>query len=303
VPIRIACSCGKRLNAPDSLAGKTGKCPACGARIAIPGPGPAAPAQAASDKPPPPGPRPGSLPKPWWVPRLLACGIGLIVGIVLMAIGTRFMNTAGEISSCVVAAALLAGFTLMLGALIGLIRPRSEAEWATDLATGAVRNRGKQAARIARIRAKADACALRLAAAESAGADPMTLSKQRLALACDYCICGFFDAAQFIDGDRWAGDLPLLERTQLALTLVETEARDGDFSLLARAKQELQWLVANSPNPRDRKAAQKRLGPLLADVEKWRAAAQHLAAAKPDSPEAQAARAYLERLEEVFPVA
>lgn len=38
MPIRVKCSCGKTLTAPDNLAGKMGRCPACGARFTIPWP-------------------------------------------------------------------------------------------------------------------------------------------------------------------------------------------------------------------------------------------------------------------------
>lgn len=36
MPIRVECDCGKSLNVPDKLAGKKGKCPACGAVLNIP---------------------------------------------------------------------------------------------------------------------------------------------------------------------------------------------------------------------------------------------------------------------------
>ena len=36
MPIRVTCRCGKRLTAPDSVAGKNGKCPACGAVFLVP---------------------------------------------------------------------------------------------------------------------------------------------------------------------------------------------------------------------------------------------------------------------------
>jgi len=38
MPIKIKCACGKKLRIPDELAGKTGKCPACGRVIDVPGP-------------------------------------------------------------------------------------------------------------------------------------------------------------------------------------------------------------------------------------------------------------------------
>lgn len=38
--IRVECACGKVSTAPDSAAGKTGRCKACGAAIAIPDVGP-----------------------------------------------------------------------------------------------------------------------------------------------------------------------------------------------------------------------------------------------------------------------
>jgi TM2 domain-containing membrane protein YozV/ribosomal protein L40E len=34
--IQVACICGKRLKAPDSLAGKNAKCPACGTLVPVP---------------------------------------------------------------------------------------------------------------------------------------------------------------------------------------------------------------------------------------------------------------------------
>jgi hypothetical protein len=36
MPIHVECDCGKSLNVPDKLAGKKGKCPACGAVLNIP---------------------------------------------------------------------------------------------------------------------------------------------------------------------------------------------------------------------------------------------------------------------------
>jgi hypothetical protein len=38
MPIRIACTCGQNLAAPDNLAGKKAKCPKCGQLIAVPAP-------------------------------------------------------------------------------------------------------------------------------------------------------------------------------------------------------------------------------------------------------------------------
>lgn len=48
MPIPVKCGCGKSLSAPDSLAGKRAKCPACGAPVAIPAAGAPAPAMAPS---------------------------------------------------------------------------------------------------------------------------------------------------------------------------------------------------------------------------------------------------------------
>ena len=61
MPIRVTCSnCSKVLNAPDSAAGKKGKCPACGEFFDIPavtppaeGAASTAPAEEAADQPPP----------------------------------------------------------------------------------------------------------------------------------------------------------------------------------------------------------------------------------------------------------
>jgi len=43
VPIRVSCSCGKSLRAPDSAAGKRLRCPGCGQMIALPESAPSAP--------------------------------------------------------------------------------------------------------------------------------------------------------------------------------------------------------------------------------------------------------------------
>src|SRR3954468_8440602 len=40
MPIVVACSCGKRFRAPDSAAGRRGKCPGCGGPIEVPRPTP-----------------------------------------------------------------------------------------------------------------------------------------------------------------------------------------------------------------------------------------------------------------------
>ena len=36
MPISVSCKCGKKLNAPDTLAGKKAKCPACSAMLVVP---------------------------------------------------------------------------------------------------------------------------------------------------------------------------------------------------------------------------------------------------------------------------
>jgi hypothetical protein len=38
MPIEVICSCGKRLTAPDNMAGKRGRCPFCGNVIVMPAP-------------------------------------------------------------------------------------------------------------------------------------------------------------------------------------------------------------------------------------------------------------------------
>jgi len=45
MPIAVACKCGKKFQAPDSLAGKRVKCPGCQQLLVVPG-GQAAPAVA-----------------------------------------------------------------------------------------------------------------------------------------------------------------------------------------------------------------------------------------------------------------
>lgn len=51
--INFHCSCGQRLQVPDEMAGRTGKCPSCGAAVLVPG-APAAPAAPPPPAPPPP---------------------------------------------------------------------------------------------------------------------------------------------------------------------------------------------------------------------------------------------------------
>lgn len=53
MPIKLKCNCGQVLNVPDSLAGKTGKCPKCQAALRIPAASatPTAAATASSAKP------------------------------------------------------------------------------------------------------------------------------------------------------------------------------------------------------------------------------------------------------------
>ena len=36
MPIKVSCSCGKTLTAPDAAAGKKAKCPACGQIVPVP---------------------------------------------------------------------------------------------------------------------------------------------------------------------------------------------------------------------------------------------------------------------------
>ena len=38
MPISVTCPCGKKLNAPDTLAGKRAKCPVCKELVEIPEP-------------------------------------------------------------------------------------------------------------------------------------------------------------------------------------------------------------------------------------------------------------------------
>lgn len=58
MPLKLKCPCGERLTAPESAAGKRGKCPKCGMRFVIPAPkvakataAPAAPAPVAKTPP------------------------------------------------------------------------------------------------------------------------------------------------------------------------------------------------------------------------------------------------------------
>ncbi len=48
MPIRVTCSCGYSTNAPDEMAGKSGRCPKCKATLKIPGSKPAPSATPAS---------------------------------------------------------------------------------------------------------------------------------------------------------------------------------------------------------------------------------------------------------------
>jgi hypothetical protein len=48
MPITFQCGCGKKIQAPDTAAGKSGKCPGCGNKITIPQPVAAAPVRAAA---------------------------------------------------------------------------------------------------------------------------------------------------------------------------------------------------------------------------------------------------------------
>ncbi len=48
MPIRVACQCGQSLNVPDSMAGKSGKCPKCQQLIRIPGASEGQPAKSAT---------------------------------------------------------------------------------------------------------------------------------------------------------------------------------------------------------------------------------------------------------------
>ncbi len=68
--INFHCPCGQRLQVPDEMAGRTGKCPSCGAAVLVPGS--AAPTSFPAPPPPPPVPPPapalGSPPLPPPVP-------------------------------------------------------------------------------------------------------------------------------------------------------------------------------------------------------------------------------------------
>ncbi len=86
MPIRVECDCGKSLNVPDKLAGKKGKCPACGAVLNIPAGGgggdefeitaPPAKASAGSGKKCP------NCNKQWPVDAVIcvACGTNMVTG-------------------------------------------------------------------------------------------------------------------------------------------------------------------------------------------------------------------------------
>ncbi|MBI4230942.1 MAG: hypothetical protein HY608_08925 [Planctomycetes bacterium] len=50
MPIAVACACGKRLQVPDAMAGKRGKCPACGGVIEVKAAAASPPVVAVADK-------------------------------------------------------------------------------------------------------------------------------------------------------------------------------------------------------------------------------------------------------------
>lgn len=60
MPIKLKCSCGQVLNVPDSLAGKTGKCPKCQAALKIPAAAPASSAAGATPAAAKPGAKPAA---------------------------------------------------------------------------------------------------------------------------------------------------------------------------------------------------------------------------------------------------
>jgi len=70
MPISVQCTqCGKTLKVPDTMAGKRGKCPGCGAVIAIPGAGGMQPAASSA-------PAPATGGKSWMVALLLSFFLG-----------------------------------------------------------------------------------------------------------------------------------------------------------------------------------------------------------------------------------
>jgi hypothetical protein len=74
MPISVVCACGRKLKAPDQLAGQQAKCPQCGAVVAVPAmtapaagvtkPAAKAPAPAPPPKPKAPAARPAAQPAP-----------------------------------------------------------------------------------------------------------------------------------------------------------------------------------------------------------------------------------------------
>src|SRR5687767_3644677 len=93
MPLSVRCSCGKSLNVPDHLAGKRGKCPACGAAVEVRA---AAPANKPA-KPAPEDARPGRATEkrrkkkradrsggpPWLLIGGGGAGLLLVVGLVV----------------------------------------------------------------------------------------------------------------------------------------------------------------------------------------------------------------------------
>lgn len=78
MPIAVQCSCGQRLNVPDSMAGKQGKCPKCQQLLRIP---PASTSTATASSAPVPLPRPApSVPDPGLASLLEEAGVGKKAG-------------------------------------------------------------------------------------------------------------------------------------------------------------------------------------------------------------------------------
>ncbi len=87
MPIHVECDCGKSLNVPDKLAGKKGKCPACGAVLNIPAKGGDEELEMEMSAPPPKaaagsGKKCPNCKKGWPADAVIcvACGTNMITG-------------------------------------------------------------------------------------------------------------------------------------------------------------------------------------------------------------------------------
>src|SRR4051794_9578372 len=97
MPISFSCeNCGRRYSVGDELAGKAGKCKACGQRFTVPQPARSSePAPATEPEPGPPTAT--ARGRGWWIGAGLAAVLGVLGIVVVPALRPRAVSDAAKV--------------------------------------------------------------------------------------------------------------------------------------------------------------------------------------------------------------